>query len=191
MKNDNPQGKMKKAFPIIFFLVFLIALSGCDFQMKSAIDNYKGDGQIKYLEAPGILGASGCSIKMPSFDLSKNFDKTYSLSGIPANKSYVVYLVVKDPAGIELIKQSHFCFQIKEDNKTIRNVSASLKDFIASVSGGVTEFYYFKNRQPPETDVHVPMGYTELLTTILISYQNKALVNNQDGYLEIRFGGSK
>lgn len=185
------QGNMKKTFSIISMFSVLFTFAGCDYQLKSAIKNYKGDGVIEYLDAPGILGASGCSIKMPSFDLSADFEKTYSLDGIPANENYTVYLVVKDQLENNLIKQSHFSFQIKEGKKYIRNVSAPLRAFIASEGGGFNKFYYFEQNQTPETNVNVPLGYSELPIAISISYHNVALLSSKDGYLEIRFGGFK
>ncbi len=96
---------MKITFFIISITTFLFGICGRDFQLKSSIDNYKGDEEINYLELPGLFGASGCSITMPSFDLSKDFEETYSLFGTPENDQYVVYLVIKEPADIEQLKK--------------------------------------------------------------------------------------
>lgn len=85
---------MKKLL-ILTVLVFAILAAGCDRALKTQIAGYQGDGEIRYLKSPGLLGISGCDIKMPSFDLSKPFYAEYDLLGLPnAKAKYVVYLVV-------------------------------------------------------------------------------------------------
>ena len=182
---------MRITFFIISIITFLFVICGCDFQLKSSIDNYKGDGEINYLELPGLFGASGCSITMPSFDLSKDFEETYSLFGTPANDQYVVYLVIKEPADFEQIKKGHFSYQIREGNKIIRNISAPLEDYTIQQGGGFNKFYFFNIQLPQAIKTYVSLGSSDLPTVIEIKSQNKTLTNSKQGYLEIRFGGFK
>jgi hypothetical protein len=182
------KGIMKKTYLIFASLILLLVVAGCDHKLKAAINSYSGDGQIKYLEAPGLLGTSGCSIKMPSFDLSEGINTKYSLSGIPANENYVVYLVVKDPVHIEQVQQVFFSYQIKEGENIIAEVSAPLKKFVDGQGGGLHRFYFwYSNPQAP----YVSLGYTKDSAVISVSSKNQKLAGKINAYIEISFGGFK
>ena len=51
---------MKRIIKItIIFYLSLMAI-GCDYSLKNQINEYKGEGVIKYLSAPGINRAHDC-----------------------------------------------------------------------------------------------------------------------------------
>jgi hypothetical protein len=187
----SPKGIMEKTYSIFAFLALLLVVAGCDRQLKEAINNYQGDGQIEYLEAPDPLGASGCSIKMPSFDLSKGLSAEYSLSGIPASDTYVVYLVVDGPLNVEQVQRGVFSYQIKEGEKILSEVSASLKEFVDTHGAGdrIHSFYYFDNSKPQGP--YVSLGYTDAPIVIIVASKSMKLVEKRTAHIQIKFGGSK
>ena len=174
----------------VAFIVFLtLLLTGCDVKLKSEISEYKGDGQIEYLESPGLLGASGCSIKMPSFDLSQEFSKTYSLSGIPENENYVVYLVVNDPVPIEQVKEGYFRYRVTDGENVIAEVSEYLGKYRDAQGFGKHKFYYLDQSKP--RSALLSLGHTENPLVISISSKNPNLNETVQAHLEIKFGGTK
>ena len=182
---------MKIIYTIFTALIFLFLTGGCsnDSHLKNSINNYQGDGQIEYLEAPGFFGASGCSITMPSFDLSEGLNAKYSLSGIPANNKnkYVVYLVVDKPLNEKPIKEGILSYQIKEGDKILSEVSASLKDFTRTNGGKgyKKSAYYFFGKHLNLLD------YSNTPITITVDLKDIKLTEKTLTYFQIKFGGFK
>ncbi len=180
--------KFNKIFVGILILAGVFYLYRADFRLHTAIDNYKGDGIIKYLKAP-LLGISGVKIEMPHLDLSKGINKQYNLANIPKTRSaYIVYLVVPNPTPLEKVLHGNYSLKILKDGKLIRTVSSRLKE-ITNTTGGddLNKFYFFDFEKPVEI---MPLSSKENWS-IITSYNNNLLSDSVDSYIMVRAGGSK
>jgi len=177
-------------------LVFMVALilTGCDYQLKKAINNYSGDGEIRYLERPGLLGRSGVAIKMPPFDLSKPFHAEYDLSGLPRNRSkYIVYLVVYEAYYREF--PARYNLKIYKDGMEVKTLSSDVMKITNTFGGtytpkGYNRFYFFSYKNDPEGS-YITIPDKSSKWSISVSCEGKDLTNELEAYILISAGGFK
>jgi hypothetical protein len=183
---------------IPFFLVTFV-LCGCDYQLKRAIETYRGDGEIRYLERSGLLGRSGCDVKMPCFDLSKPFYAEYDLSGLPdAKAKYVVYLVVYGMYYEEF--PALYNLKIFKDGREIKNLSSKVKKVTNSYGGsynkkhrpgmGDNRFYFFSYENDLEGS-YISVCEKGSKWSLSVSCENEHLSEPVDAYILISAGGFK
>ncbi len=177
----------------------MLVLTGCDRQLKQAINNYSGDGAIRYLERPGLLGRSGCAVKMPPFDLSKPFHAEYDLSGLPGTRSkYVVYLVVYEAYYKEF--PAHYNLKIYKDGKMVKNLSSKMGKVTNAYGGsydkkhtpgmGDNRFYFFSYENDPEGS-YITVLDDASKWSLSVSSENKNLSEPLEAYILISAGGFK
>ena len=173
---------------IILINVFL-ALLGCDYSLKNQIEEYKGDGAIKYL--PALLGSSGTSITMPEFSLNANYKKTYNLSGIPQGRGYVIYLVVPNENASNKIKNNSFSYIVRTKDDVLLKKSSIINKLIKTSSGEgiIRKLYFFDPDDIDSTDFAVT--FRGIALSIEIQYSNSVLNEPINGYLLISHGGFK
>jgi len=174
----------------IFTILFLQALTGCDYSLKNQIENYNGDGTIKYLSAPGFLGLSGCSITMPKFKLNAGHQNIYKLSGIPQGKNYIVFLVIPSEDTFEKIKNNTFSYTVKSNDEVILTNSSTIKELIKTSKGNEsTRSIYFLDQDNNKTDFSVNESNATL--TLEVQYTNNNFNEAVKGHLLISRGGYK
>jgi hypothetical protein len=115
---------------VVVFLLLALLCFGCG-ESKQAIRDYAGDGQPRYLKAPGFLGIDGIAIEMPHFDLQNGIDIEYDLAGIPPGNPYVIYLVVpltqqQQKKHLESILAVEWTFTLKKNGAEVASVSDTL-----------------------------------------------------------------
>ncbi|MBU1194492.1 MAG: hypothetical protein KKE62_13360 [Proteobacteria bacterium] len=153
--------------------------------LKSQIKNYSGDGDISLLDAP-FLGAPGCMIKMPAFNLSNKFTNEYSLSGIPAKMKYIVFLVVPDPCPMQEVLQGELTYQIKKDGLIIKEVSSKIRDLRNSDEPGRNRFYFSL-----EDVVSINVDGSGPKWSLFVNSTNIYLKASVTAHIEILSGGFK
>lgn len=187
MKQKNSEQKMVskiKYFVLAFLIITSFFLFGCDSELKKAIADYQGDGEIIYIEGQ-LLGSSGVALKMPSFDISKPFEVKYQLAGIPNRNRYIIYLVVPEPCPINKVLQGSFELQIYQNNILVNKITASaLKEMTNSVGGGENRFYFYEKGQ---FDV-AKIGEN---WSIKVKSINESLSISVNAYILISAGGFK
>jgi len=176
-----------------------LLLCSCDYQMKRAIENYRGDGKIRYLEKSGLLGRSGCDVKMPPFDLSKPFYAEYDLFDLPdANAQYVVYLVVYGAYYDEF--PARYNLKIYKDGEMVNNLDSEERKTTNAYGGsydrkyrsGMSDnrFYFFSYGNDPEGSyITVLDDVSEW--SLSVSCENKNLIEPVEAYILISAGGFK
>lgn len=182
--NGQGMGNKVQKITIVFLVITISLLVGCDLKLKQAIEAYKGTGQINYLKGP-LLGTSGVAIKMPSLDLVEPFEVEYQLTGIPKGNRYVVYLVIPEPCPIDKILQGSFELQIYQDNILVNKIIApTLEKMTNRVGGGENRFYFYEKGQFDVNEV----GAT---WSIKVKSANKKLSASVNAFILISTGGYK
>lgn len=180
-------------FRILLLLVSAFVFCGCkkDDNLKTSIQSYKGDGQIRYLEAPGVLGVSGCEIRLPYIDLSRNQTTKYNLSGIPTGKDYVVYLVLPDSNRLNELLDGEFSYQIKSNDIIQKDNKSHISKMVKTGKDGISNnmFYYWNPDKITDTSFDIDNNYDNY--SITINYHGKPATNQILGYVLISRGGSK
>jgi hypothetical protein len=183
----------------ILLLMVALTLCGCDYKMKQSIKAYQGDGEIRYLESPGLLGRSGCDVKMPSFDLSKSFHAEYNLSGLPdAKAEYVVYLVVYGAYYDEI--PVRYNLKIFKDGREVKNLSSKVKKVTNAYGGsydrkhrsgmGDNRFYFFAYENDLEGS-YIKVSEKDSKWSLIVSCENEHLSEPVEAYILISAGGFK
>jgi len=128
---------------IILVLVLLVA--GRNYPLKRSVRKYQGDGDIRYLPPPGLLGVSGCEIRFPATNFSGGFVAEYDMMGIPEGKYYTPYLVVPDAMFREEMLQGRCSFLVKKNGQKIFGSSSRIGDMtnFRKGSDGLNRFYHF------------------------------------------------
>ncbi len=166
-------------------LIMSLFICGCDMELKRGIQNYKGDGTIRYLEPPGVLGRSGCAIEMPRFDLSKPFHADYNLSGIPQIAGYyVIYLVVPGPRRPENVLDTVFIISISKDGKLITRLSSTVNDIAKGYWKGKNWFYFQRKGV-------ITVDNDKERWSLAVSCENTSLTERVNAYIWISAGGFK
>ncbi len=169
-------------------IVLSLTLFACDGDLKRQIDSYRGDGKIEYLEAPGPLGASGVRIKFPKIDLSKNYQETFDMSGIPLGNSYTVGLVVPPP--------NHYRFwpgtlnyRILKDGKIIREVRENLDKYSQEQSSKRRMYYFY--RSDDLESFYLEIDSPDSIYLFEVEFITSKLPKKVPAYLVIECGGFK
>lgn len=177
-------------YPVIIILSSMIACGCADGELKKAIKAYRGDGKIQYLKAP-LLGASGCAIQMPMFDLSRPVHVQYDFTGIPTGLGrYWIFLVVPEPCPLEDVRQGVYSLSVKQNDLTIRALSSSLKDIRNNVRGGKeNRFHFYVDDNQRQSGITV--GDSTSTWSVAVSYTNAILKEPTEAYILITRGGRK
>lgn len=176
---------------ILMTAILAVVLCGCtDREIKKAVQQYHGDGQIRYLKAP-LLGAPGFAIQMPTIDLSQPIHVQYDFTGIPSGiGKCVIYLVVPEPCPKEAILQGVYHLKVWENDIEVRNLVSSLKDITNSQSPHSNRFYFYAydlDQKQSAIDIRDPKAKW----TLSVSYTNAALHKPVEAYILIERGGCK
>ncbi len=166
-------------------------LCGCtDQQLKKAIRQYCGDGQIRYLKAP-LLGSSGFAIQMPTLDLSQPIHVQYDFTGIPSGVGKcVIYLVVPEPCPLETLSQGVYHLRVRKNEVEVRNLEAILKNITNSQGSRQNRFYFYAyNSDQGLSAIDVQDSTSKW--SIAVSYTNDALGEPVEAYILIERGGCK
>lgn len=171
--------------------LFASLLCGCTYwQLKKAIREYHGDGQIRYLKAP-ILGASGFAIQMPTLDLSQPIHVQYDFTGIPSGVGKcVVYLVVPEPCPLETVSQGVYHLKVWKNDVEIRNLEAVLKNIANSQGGRHNRFYFYAYNSDQNLSA-IDVQDSTSRWSIAVSYTNAALKEPVEAYILMERGGCK
>jgi hypothetical protein len=181
---------MKKITFTLISLVLCFILVGCNHESKSAISKYSGDGKIKHLDSPGILGIDGIEIKFKKFDLSKNFNAKYSLQGLPVGKPYMIYLVVPDPVPLNEFKSNSFQLRVLNNGRVALDLRRPIGKMINNQQQRLNRFYCLKGYQDMQESSQVD-AKTEGNYSIELNYENTKLNERVFGYLLLERGGFK
>ena len=172
------------------YICHALLLCGCTHALKRAIEDYRGDGEIRYLKAPGPLGLSGCEIQFPDLDLSREIHATYDITGIPRGENYVVYLVVPGPyPPQEAVLQGRYRMQVIREGKIVRDYEAQLKEMTCAGLGNGENRFYFKLNDLTEQGFDVDDSNAQW--SIFVSYSNPELATPVRAYVVVTRGGEK
>lgn len=183
MGADNLRyGVMLTVLMAVFFV-----LVGCGSRIDQEVAKYKGEGVIRKLKSPGLLGVSGCSVAMPHFDLSQPFQTRYDLSGLPQmDQCYVVYLILPGIYREEI--PVTLSLQIFRDGECIRSLSSASEKMANSFGGEYgagSNRYYF-----PDQGFIMCTGGTNKWS-LIISCTNSQLSEVSDSFIFVSAGGFK
>lgn len=181
---------MKRITYFIIPLVIFLILVGCDRESKNAISKYSGDGIIKHLPSPGLLGIDGVEIKFQNFDLSQDYSAKYSLQGLPTGTPYMIYLVVPDPAPLDEIKNNNLQVRVFNKDTVILDLSRPIEKMINNQEQGLNRFYCLEGYQDMKVSSQVD-AKTEGSYSIEMNYENTNVSEKVFGYLLLERGGYK
>jgi len=171
-------------------LLTLLVSAGCgDRALKSQISRYRGDGKIRYLESPGLLGASGFEIRMPSVDLSTPVDIQYNLAGMPIGAP-MVYLVIENPCPLKEVLRGNYTLDIKRDSKSIRILSSELSR-ITNGQWSKANHFYFSGNEGKHSKSRIVNEDPDSDWSLSVSWENPHLDKPLEAYILIRSGGRK
>jgi hypothetical protein len=155
---------------------------------------YTGAGTLQYLEAPP-LGRDGWRVSLPEFDLASGLDATYSLSGLPNGKRYMVQLSLPDPCPVQVITQGTFGFTVSQDGKIIRRLPVtSIADMVDSSGGGRNDFWYYEKTNPiPEAVYAYSFDVNNDSSNLIISISchNAMIARGTTAHFTVEQGGFK
>lgn len=175
--------KSKNIHTLIFIISFLF-LMGCNMSLKKQIENYSGDGDIHFFDAP-FLGTPGCVIKMPDFDLSNEFNAEYNLNGIPSKMNYLIFLVVPEPCPIQKVLQGRLNCQIKKNGQIVKEANSKIKDLRNSEEPGINRFYF-----SGENELLIEVNKLDTKWSLSVNI-NADIKTSVQAYIEISSGGFK
>lgn len=188
---------MKRTCPLwcLVGIFQILLLCGCaDHALKRSIKAYRGDGEIRYLEAP-LLGISGCAIQMPKIDLSRPVCAQYDFTGIPPGKHYVVYLVVPEPCPLTNVLQGIYSLMITRNGATFSAWESMLKN-MGDERGGCgygaydeNRFYFDSSDLTRQYAINVSDSTSRW--SMVVSYTNAVLKEPIEAYILITRGGYK
>lgn len=132
------------------YCILVIILLGCllaivcivNADSKFKVQDYKGDGNISYLNSPGPLGTDGFKVVMPTFELSRHIEREYNLEGMPKGDDYFIYLVVDDSKFNKDILSGTFRVLIKSKGKIMSQEEGSLSSMIRGRWSNKNWFYF-------------------------------------------------
>ncbi len=177
-----------KILIILFSLSFVTVCWGQE--SKSEISKYSGDGVLEYLPAPGLLGIDGIKIRFPSFDLSKDFNTTYSLQNLPAGDPFMVYFVVPVPAPLREIERNNIHLIIFNNGKIVREINLPIGSMINNQGRGLNRYYSLKDFRNHQISSQIDADQ-EGNHSIKLIYENSNLSRETYGYLLLERGGFK
>lgn len=182
--------KRERLFWHLVWIFQILLLCGCtDHALKRSINTYRGDGEIRYLEAP-LLGISGCAIQMPSIDLSRPVYARYDFTGIPPGKHYIVYLVVPEPCPLDAIRQGVYELRIVRNDFEIKHLQAAVSDMTNSQGPHDNQFYFYSYRIDQEMS-SIDVCDSTSRWSMVVSYTNAVLKEPVEAYILITRGGYK
>jgi len=175
--------------PIVTALLAMIGVLFCgcnEIQMKAAVKNYRGQGEIRYKKGP-LLGIDGCVIQMPQVDLSVPLAVEYDLTGIPPGRGdYTVYLDVQNPCPMPLVLEGSCSFQVKKDGVVVAEQSSKISQMRNAEDKDLNRFYFFDHGT---VDFHV--SDTTSKCSLVVSCTNDLLKVPVKAFIEISEGGYK
>ena len=181
---------MKTLSTILLILALCSLSAGCGNESKSAISKYTGDGLIKYLPTPGLLGIDGVAIKFSNIDLSKNSNSKYTLQNLPLGDPYIVFFVVPDPAPLDTIMKNSLNLKFINNGNITREIDLPIGKMINNQGADLNRFYALEGvnglEVSSELDVKSGDNYS-----IQMSYKNNNFTSPSLGYLLIERGGYK
>lgn len=178
---------MKKIFqPLLIILAF--TLFACEGELKHQVESYRGDGQIEFLKAPGLLGSSGVRLRFPEIDLSKNYKETFNISGIPIGENYTVGLVVPPPNHHKFWPGA-LNYKVMKNGKIIKEVRESLASYTHSESPNRSRFYYYPKDNLD--DFYLKIDSSDSSYIFEAEFVSSNIHEKVPAYLTIEFGGRK
>ncbi len=187
---------MNKRFEGLFLLALLCLCGilngyGCgsgEIDMKKQIANYKGDGAIKYLEKPNVLGCSGVLVDFPDFDLSTDFHAQYNISGLPSGKDYLVYFIPSVPVNADALHNGICSYSIKKEGQIIEEKSAQIAQMQREIGANGSKYYFYKRGSGPE---YIDIEAQNEKLTLAVTYVNRGNLSNGRAFFRIARGAFK
>jgi hypothetical protein len=174
---------------LIILILCLSLLSGCgNNELMKQIESYHSDGDIKFIDAPGPLGRPGISISFPPFDLSKEFSKSYNITGIPKGEAYLIYLVISESNSGNKISTAICSYKITRNGNPVSNITSKIKNMTKTVGDRVAQYYFYdKNSGPEYFNIDEPTAKW----TLSVSYDKPNELNSGKAFYMVKTGGSK
>ncbi len=118
----------------IFLWLSVISMclsAGCN---KDEIAAFRGDGTLRYLPSPGMLGTDGYVLQFAPFAVSNAFSAQFTFSDIPVRKDpYWIYLVPDQKAMSLDFEGAAVSFSLSDgDGRLIIGVTNKVADWIES-----------------------------------------------------------
>jgi len=186
---------MKNLFLHTLMMGIVFVFSGC----AQVDDNlYRGNGELIYLEKPGMLGSEGWKVVFEEFPLSEKYDAVFSFAGLPAVKkvdSYTAYLYVPPTLELDKLDKAVLKMSLYANGAMVSEFSAPMKEWVCTSyslnssfkngGDGMVKCFYYPDMEIPAN----PQTQYKLEVNYLPSMQ---VTNNHSiGYYFLQIGGSK
>lgn len=159
---------------------------------------FRGDGTLRYLPRPGILGADGYVLQFTPFAVSNAFSTQFAFSGIPVRKDpYWIYLVPDQKAMSLNFEAAAVSFKLSDGNgRLILSATNTIGDWIESQYHSTPtvitrEFRLARSKSDLESVSFMPKAGGQYMLSI--SYEPPAMLTDSPGtaHFELRRSAGK
>ncbi len=186
---------MMKLFLYALMLGGFFICSGC--AKENATNAYVGDGELVYLEKPGLFGSEGWEVIFDEFPLTKEYGGTYSFRGLPSVKKadhYTAYLYIPSSLEKSAFNEAILKMALYANGEMVSELTDSMGDWICTgyylrsgvnTGGDGMEKSYYKFGLGIPVD---PSVQYELRVHYIPSNE---VDGDETGHFYLRIGGSK
>jgi len=168
-----------------------VLINGCgkdDTDMKKQIEKYRGDGAIKYLKKPGVLGRSGVAVDFQDLELSRDFQSKYNISGLPAGKDYLLYFIPSESNDTKALQKGICSYKILEEGKIVEEKTAQIADMQREISPSGSKYYFYDKGTGPR---YISFETNAKKLEMFVTYKNLGNLKQGRAFFRISYGAFK